>query len=128
MMLAQKSWWLFCFTLKSCLMVCKKASAFPNITFISEQKNRQKPRIMSASLFLQLGQQNFLRNCQADFCLYLIVQTYVTRPGDSMETKIIETWLSLFSETAHDPLSSAGHIATLNTSKILIARKGKGCE
>lgn len=83
---------------------------------------------MPASLFLQLGQQNFLRNWRADFCLYLIGQTYVTRPADSMEAKITETWLSSFSEAGHDPLSSAGHIATLNTSKILIARKGKGCE
>lgn len=70
---------------------CKKAGGFPNITSSSEQKNRQEPRIMSASLFLQLGQQNFLRNWRADFCLYLIGQTYVTRPADSVEAKIIET-------------------------------------
>lgn len=82
------------------------------------RRKREELRIIPAALFLQLGQQNFPRNWQADLYLYLINETCVTRPPDPKKAKIIETWLSLLIKDSHDPLYGARHVATPSTVRI----------
>lgn len=103
MMSTQKSWLLFCFTLKSCLMVPRRLVYFQTSHPVQKKKKEQTRTKNHVSFTIPSARTTQLfQKLSVYFNLYLIDQTCVRRPSDSMEAKIMETWLSLFSEANHD--------------------------